>query len=87
MSYQIRISEDAYLRFKRLDKSIKSKIIKAIEDLKVKDSGKRLKGYSSFIVKKVGQYRIVYVVDNKNKIKIIYFIGDHKEYEKWYTHI
>ncbi len=87
MSYQILFSEDAYHMFKRLDKSIKSKIIKAIDGIKVKDSGKRLKGHSNFIVKKVGQYRIVYVIDNKDMVKVVYFVGDHKEYEKWYTHL
>ena len=39
----------------------------------------------NLFVKKVGQYRIVYVKDIVEKKKIIYFIGDHKEYEKWYS--
>ena len=85
--FEIHLSEEAYKQFKCLDKSVKKKIAKAIDSLKNRDTGKRLKGFSNFFVKKVGQYRIVYVKDSKEKRKIVYFIGDHKEYEKWYTQL
>jgi len=29
------------------------------------------------------QYRVLFVSDEKKKIRRFYFIGDHKQYEKW----
>ena len=37
---------------------------------------------SKYLVEEVGQYRIAYILDTQNKTKNIYFIGDHKQYEK-----
>jgi hypothetical protein len=38
----------------------------------------------TFFVIEVGQYRIAYYCDEKKKEKVIHFVGDHKEYRKWY---
>jgi mRNA-degrading endonuclease HigB of HigAB toxin-antitoxin module len=38
---------------------------------------------SSFFVDEVGQYRLVYRIFEENKVRF-YFVGAHKEYEKWY---
>ena len=38
-----------------------------------------------YFVIEVGQYRIVYKYYEEKELKIIYFIGTHKEYEKWYS--
>jgi len=42
---------------------------------------------SNYLVEEVGQYRIDYILDNKNLIKKIHFIGNHKQYEKWFKSI
>jgi hypothetical protein len=39
---------------------------------------------SKFCVEEVGQYRICFVVEEETKTKSIHFIGNHKQYEKWY---
>ena len=83
--FEILFVPEAYDQFKKLDKSVKRMIAKTIDSLQFRDSGKRLKGFPQFFVKKVGQYRIVYTKDEKEKVKVIYFIGDHKEYGKWYS--
>ncbi len=83
--YQIVLSEEAYSQFRKLDRSVKKKISKAIDYLKTHDSGKRLKKFNNLFVKKIGQYRIVYVKDGEETKKVVYFIGDHKEYERWYS--
>jgi mRNA-degrading endonuclease HigB of HigAB toxin-antitoxin module len=38
----------------------------------------------AFFVDEVGQYRIVYRVLEETKHVRFYFVGTHKEYEKWY---
>ena len=39
---------------------------------------------AKFFVDEVGQYRILYrIFDETNEIRF-YFVGTHKEYEKWY---
>ncbi len=38
---------------------------------------------SSFFVDEVGQYRIIYRVSDETRVRF-YFVGTHKEYEKWY---
>ena len=35
-------------------------------------------------VEEVGQHRIAFEVDERARTKSIYFIGNHKQYEKWY---
>ncbi len=36
-----------------------------------------------FFVDEIGQYRVCFVSDEASKKRIFYFIGDHKEYEKF----
>jgi len=40
---------------------------------------------SIYCVEEVGQYRIGYILRKIEKIKEIHFIGDHKQYKKWYS--
>jgi len=37
----------------------------------------------SYFVDEIGQYRVCFTSDEDNKIRTFYFIGDHKEYEKF----
>ena len=36
-----------------------------------------------FFVDEINQYRVLFTSDEKSKIRRFYFIGDHKEYEKF----
>lgn len=62
----------------------KERIIKKIEQMKQPLPGRGLKK-SKFLVEEVGQYRIAYF-QNEN-VKEIHFVGNHKQYEKWYKKI
>lgn len=37
----------------------------------------------TYFVDEIGQYRVCFVSDENKKLRIFYFIGDHKEYEKF----
>lgn len=72
------------LYFKKFDKSTQEKIIKKIEKQKEKMKTRHLRQGIEFCVAECSQYRIALKIDEKNKIKTIYFVGNHKQYEKWY---
>lgn len=76
---------DAAKQFLRLDKAIQVKIAKKLKRLEGKDARSRHLGHGlPVFVEEVGQYRIVFKTREDLKQKRIVFIGDHKEYEKWY---
>lgn len=68
--------------FDPLDNSIKIKIVKKIKKiLEGSTTSRHLKYGKDLYVEQVGQYRILYkTTDNARRF---YFVGDHKEYEKW----
>lgn len=69
--------------FRKFDKEVQLQILKKISQLMATSNHRRLH-QSKFCVEKVGQYRICFVVDEETKTKSIHFIGNHKQYEKWY---
>ena len=69
--------------FKDFDKGIKDQILKKIDQM---ENDLKPRGFhnSRYCIEEVGQYRIAYILDEMAKTKTIYFIGKHKQYEKWY---
>ncbi len=84
MNYSVGFQEDAKKQLLVMDFSIREMLIKRIARMQDEPSGRHLKSGLPYFVERAGQYRIVYTCDEKKKEKIIYFVGDHKEYEKWY---
>ena len=60
--------------------------MKKILQLSSEHSSRHLKQTPVF-VEEVGQYRICFRIDEKEKVKIFYFVGDHKDYERWYSSV
>ncbi len=69
--------------FDKMDKSVKERVWKKILQLKTLPPSRHLKQGFSYFISEIGQYRIAYKVDENRRIKMVYFAGDHKEYEKW----
>ncbi|MCX6777513.1 MAG: type II toxin-antitoxin system HigB family toxin [Candidatus Micrarchaeota archaeon] len=69
--------------FEKLDKSMRDRVWKKIQQLKKIESARHLRQGSDFYVSEIGQYRLCYKIDEKRRVKTIHFVGDHKEYEKW----
>lgn len=69
--------------FWKLDKSMRDRVWKKIQQLKLIPHSRHLKQGLDYFVSEVGQYRIAYKINEDKKTKILYFVGDHKEYEKW----
>jgi len=66
-----------------LDNSIKERAKKQLRKLKEGLDGRHLKHGLDYFVLEFGQHRICYKTFAERKVKRVYFVGDHKEYEKW----
>ncbi|MDE1850787.1 MAG: hypothetical protein KGH54_03275 [Candidatus Micrarchaeota archaeon] len=82
MNFNISFEGEAEDQLLALDKSIRYRMLKRIKKMENELPGRHLKHGLQFFVEDVGQYRLVYKCLKNNKI--IYFIGLHKEYEKWF---
>ncbi len=63
---------------------IQDQILKKIEQMKQPLQGRGLH-HSRILVEEVGEHRIAYSINQSTRTKEIHFVGDHKQYEKWYT--
>lgn len=76
--------EDWPKYFENLDPTIKERVAKKIKKILEFPMKRHLGHGTRFFVDEVGQYRILYrVFDEKEEVRF-YFVGNHKEYEKWY---
>ncbi|MBU0586300.1 hypothetical protein KJ780_02210 [Candidatus Micrarchaeota archaeon] len=83
--YALQFEPDFISRLKKLDNSIRIKIGKKINQVRDGLPGRHLEHGADYFVEEVGQYRICYKSFEEKKIRRFYFVGDHKEYEKWYN--
>jgi len=70
--------------FDRLNNEIKERTANKIKKILDYPQKRHLKKGAKYFVDEIGQYRIVYYVFEETKEVKFYFIGNHKEYEKWY---
>ena len=64
MKYQIKIEKDAQKFLKKLPRPDETRVLKAIAKLPDEEDRKQLKGHPGFFRLRVGNYRIIYTVDN-----------------------
>lgn len=64
MKYQIKIEKDAQKFLKKLPRPDETRVLKAIAKLPDEGDRKQLKGHPEFFRLRVGNYRIIYTVDN-----------------------
>jgi mRNA-degrading endonuclease RelE of RelBE toxin-antitoxin system len=81
VKYEIIFGEGWERFFSFLDNSVKKNILRRIGRMAEMPPGRHLRFGSGFFVEEIGQYRILYAVDGQTKI--IYFVGTHKDYEKF----
>ena len=70
--------------FQHFDKSVQQRIFVKFERMKQPLLGRGLRS-SCFQVEEVGGYRIAYIIHEDVRVKKIHFVGDHKQYEEWYS--
>ena len=73
--------------FEKLDNTVKERVAKKIKKILEFPKKRHLSQGARFFVDQIGQNRIVYRVFDENKEARFYFVGNHKEYEKWYKQL
>ncbi len=85
MTYQVDVQAPAKRSLLSLDAPLRDRIIKKLVQLARDDlQSRHLSHGVPHFVEEVAGYRITFTKDDTKKIKKVWFIGDHKEYEKWY---
>ncbi|MFH0714861.1 MAG: hypothetical protein V1847_03725 [Candidatus Diapherotrites archaeon] len=74
------------IHFKHFDVSVQAIISKKLEQLQNPLRSRGLQ-HSRYLVEEVGQYRIAFIQDEKERIRTVYFVGNHKQYEKWFSEL
>ena len=64
MKYQIKIEKDAQKFLKKLPRPDETRVLKAIAKLPDEGDRKQMKGHPGCFRLRVGDYRIIYTVDN-----------------------
>lgn len=80
--YQIVIKKKAKKFIDKLPLNEKKRLVSAIENLPNGEDIKRLKGYSDLLRLRVGEYRIIYTVDNGKLTVYVIDAGNRGEIYK-----
>jgi hypothetical protein len=67
-----------------MDNATQEQIWKKIQKQKNETPARHMRFGLEFYVLQIGQNRIALKTNEKEKIKTIWFVGNHKQYEKWY---
>lgn len=81
MSFSVRIKKSAEKEFTRLPEENKKKVSEAILSLEINprpNNSKKLRQRPEFRIR-VGDYRIIYEIDEKQRIVTVSIIGHRKE--------
>jgi mRNA-degrading endonuclease RelE of RelBE toxin-antitoxin system len=70
--------------FEKLDYAVQDRVSKKIKQVLDFPHKRHLKKGAKFFVAEAGQNRILYMVFEESKEVRFFFVGNHKEYEKWY---
>ena len=86
MPYSVIFTEEAEEAFLRLDKAVRIRIAKKV--LQLERNGfvsRHLKFGLPFFVEEIGGYRLVFEMLEREKKKLVIFVGSHGAYQKWYS--
>ena len=84
MRYQIVLEKPAQKFLKRLNRTDKERILRAIYKLPEGENIKRLKGHQDLLRLRVGDYRVIYTVHNGKLVVCVVDIGNRGDVYKRY---
>ncbi|MBN1941619.1 MAG: hypothetical protein JW772_05570 [Candidatus Diapherotrites archaeon] len=70
--------------FSKMDKKTQGQIWKKIQKQKTETKSRHMRFGLEFYVLEIGQYRVALKLKEKEKLKTVWFAGNHKQYERWY---
>lgn len=82
--YRIVLKKRAKKFIDKLSKAEKARIVSAIEQLPNGDDIKKLKGHSDLFRLRIGDYRIIYTVDNGEYVVLVIDAGNRGDIYKRY---
>lgn len=84
--WRVRLKPGWDEHFKKFDKRTQEKIFKKLKQLEQPLQARGLHS-SKYHVEEAGQYRIAFENNSQEKTREVHFIGNHKQYEKWYKNL
>ncbi len=81
--FQIDFAEEWYKYWKKVPKNLNTLLLNRLKNLKEERTFRHLKLGLPYFVMEIDQYRVCFI--EENQLRTLVFIGDHKEYEKWYS--
>lgn len=82
--FKVTYDEDWPRYFNKIDNTIKERVAKKINKIVEFPKKRHLKQGARFFVDEIGQHRILYRIFDEMKEVRFYFVGNHKEYQKWF---
>ena len=79
------LTDEALAQLNRLDKTARGRVKKKLEALSTLRPARTLKKHGDVWVLEIGDYRAMYLIGQSTGARTVYFIGDHKKYEKKYV--
>ncbi len=83
--YSVLLTDEALSTLNGLDKPVRERVKKRLEALATLRPARTLRKHPDIWVLEIGDYRALYLIDKAAKTRTVFFIGDHKEYEKKYN--
>ena len=85
--YKLKYKPDWDIYFAKMDRSTQKIIWKKIQKQKDETTARHMRFGLEFYVLEIGQYRVALKINEKDKLKTVWFAGNHKQYEKWYRNL
>ena len=83
-AYCVLLTDEALAALNKLDKSLRVRVKKKLKSLSTLKPARTLKKHGEAWVLEIGDHRAMHLIDEGAKTRTIFFIGNHKEYEKKY---
>ncbi len=78
------LTGEALAQLDRLDKPLRERVKKKLDALRTLRPARTLKKHGDVWILEIGDYRAMYVIGKETGARTVFFIGDHKEYQKRY---
>ncbi len=82
--YRVFLTGEALAVLDKLDKPVRERVKTRLEALGTLRPARTLKKHGDVWVLEIGDYRALYLIEENAKTRTVFFIGDHKEYERKY---
>ncbi len=83
-AHEVLLTDEALATLNKLDKPTRERVKNRLKALETLRPARTLKKHGEIWVLEIGDYRALYLIDLNAKKRTVFFIGDHKQYEKRY---